>query len=122
MLSREAILGHKDSRIGRVDVPEMGGEVCVANLTVAEADRIRTLGDTGVPAVVGLVILGACDDGGKRLFSDKDAKALGDLPASALGKIANAVLAHNGLAGDSADEAKNVSSETPSEDSASVSP
>ena len=117
-LSRAAILGHVDTRIGRVDVPEMGGEVCVASLTVAEADKIRTLGGD-VPAVVGLVIMGACDDKGVRLFSDADAEALGKLPASALGKVANAVLAHNGLA---EDDAKNASSETASDASASASP
>lgn len=116
-LSREAILGHKDDRIGRIDVAEMGGEVCVASLTVAEADRIRTLGDAKIPAVVGLVILGACDADGARLFTDKDADALAKLPASALGKIANAVLSHNGLAGD---DAKNDLSGTESDASASA--
>jgi hypothetical protein len=82
----------KDDRIGKVEVPEMGGEVCVASLTVAEADKIKSLGEATVPAVVGLVILGACDEDGKRLFKDSDAEALGKLPASALGKVANAIL------------------------------
>lgn len=121
-LSRDAILKHVDTRIVRVDVPEMGGEVCVASLTVAEADRIRTLGEGNVPAVVGVVILGACDDDGKRLFTDKDAEALGKLPASALGRISSAVLDHNGLSAKAPEEAKNGSSETVSDDSASASP
>lgn len=118
-LSRDAILGFKDDRIGRVDVPEMGGEVCLASLTAAEADKIRTLGEDSIPVSVGIVILGACDDTGKRLFTDKDKTALSGLPASCMGKIANAILVHNGLSGD---EAKNASSETESDDSGSVSP
>lgn len=119
MLDRKAILGFKDDRIGRVDVPEMGGEVCVASLTVAEADKIRTLGQTDVPFTVQVVILGACDDKGGRLFTDADVEALCALPASAMTKIGNAVLDHNGLGGD---EAKNASSETETGDSASASP
>ncbi len=118
-LSRKEILGHVDTRIGRVDVPEMGGDVCLASLTVAEADKIRTLGENDIPAVVGLVILGACDETGKRLFTLDDKDALAKLPASALGKIANAVLAHNGLAGD---DEKNASSETETDVSDSASP
>lgn len=105
MLSREAILAFKDERIGRVEVSEMGGEVCVASLTVAEADQLKAISSGDVPAVTKVVILGACDEEGKRLFSDKDAAALSKLPASALGKVANAVLAHNGLGG--GEEAKN---------------
>jgi hypothetical protein len=122
-LGREAILGFKDNRIGRVDVSEMGGSVCIASLTVGEADRIRTLGDDGVPAVVGLVILGACDENGKRLFTAKDESALTKLPADALTKIANMVLKHNGMAGgDDSEEVKNDSSETANDASASASP
>ena len=107
MLTREKILGHVDTRIGKVDVPEMGGEVSVASLTVAEADKVRTLGADGVPAVVRLVILGTCDADGKRLFTDNDAEALGGLPATALSKIANAVLSHNGLTSEAAEDSKN---------------
>ena len=121
-LNREAILGFKDNRISRVDVPELGGEVCIATLTVAEADKIRVLGENDVPAVVGLVILGACDENGKRLFSAKDEAALAKLPADALAKIANAVLKHNGMNSDDSGETKNGSSETASDVSASGSP
>lgn len=121
MLSRKDILGHVDSRIGKVDVPEMGGEVCLASFTVAEADQFRKL-DPETSAVIALVVMGVCDDKGERLFTDKDYDALGKLPASALGRIATAVLEHNGLGRNAGDEAKNASSETESDDSASASP
>lgn len=107
MLTRDAILGFKDDRIGRVEVPELGGEVCIASLTAAEADKIRTLGEDGVPMSVGVVILGACDKNGKRLFTMKDAARVGELPASAVGRIAQAILRHNKLGGEDQEEAKN---------------
>lgn len=107
MLDRNAILAFKDNRIGKVDVPALGGEIGLATLTAAEADKIRLLGEDGLPVSVGVVILGACDADGNRLFTDKDAKALAGLPAGEVGKIAKAILDHNGLTGDSQDEAKN---------------
>ncbi len=121
MLSRDSILAFEDTNIGRVEVKEFGGEVCVATLTAEEADQIRKLPED-TPSNVSLVILGACDEDGKRLFTKKDASALGKKPSKALTTIANAVLRHNGLLADSADEAKNASSETESDDSASASP
>jgi hypothetical protein len=108
MLSRDAILGFKDTRIGRIDVPELGGEVCIASLTAQEADQIRKLGEDGTPASVGVVILGACDETGARLFTDKDKPALAKLPASVMGRIGNAILKHNGLTGEAQDEVKNA--------------
>lgn len=125
MLSREAILGHKDTNIGRVSVEEFGGEVCVAMFSAMEADRFRaSIGEAGIPMNVLLVILGACDDKGVRLFSMEDAKALGEQNSKALTTIANKVLEHNGLTGDAVEEAKNDSSETEegASDSASPSP
>lgn len=107
MLNRDAILAFKDNRIGKLDVPTLGGEIGLATLTAAEADRIRLLGEDGVPASVGVVILGACDAEGNRLFTDKDAQALAGLPAAEVGAIAKAILDHNGLTGASQDEAKN---------------
>lgn len=121
MLTREAFLGHVDNRIGRVDVPELGGEVCLAGFTVAEADSFRKL-DPESSAVVALVVMGVCDEKGKRLFTEKDYDALAKLPAAALGRIASAVLEHNGLGKSAVDEAKNGSSETASDASASASP
>lgn len=120
-ISRDAILAFEDTNIGRVEVKEFGGEVCVATLTAEEADQIRKLPED-VPSNVSLVILGACDEGGKRLFKKGDAGALGKKPSKALTTIANAVLRHNGLLAEAADEAKNASSETENDASDSASP
>ena len=107
VLGRELILAHRDARIGRVKVAEMQGEICVASLTAGEADKLARLDGEKYPATVGVVILGACDDQGVRLFSDADAAALTALPASAMKKIADAVMEHNGLSGEAAAELKN---------------
>lgn len=122
MLDRKAILAYEDTNIATVAVKEFGGDVCVALLSAEEADQIKNLGEDGVPSNVGLVILGACDDDGKRLFTKKDAAALGKKPSRALTTIANKILEHNGLLASAVDEPKNVSSETDSADSGSVSP
>ena len=119
-LSRDAILAFEGGEVGTVAVKEFGGDVCVATLTAAEADRIKEVGTNGMPTNVFLVILGACDEDGKRLFTDKDAAALGKKPAKALTKIANKVLEHNGMTQDEADEAKNASSGTENDASASA--
>jgi hypothetical protein len=120
-LSRDAILGCNTTDVSKVSVKEFGGDVCVATLTAAEADRIKEAGSNGMPSNVFLVILGACDDKGVRLFTDADAEILAKKPARALTRIANKVLQHNGMTDDEG-EAKNASSETLSDDSASVSP
>lgn len=109
MLSRDKILGYRDDRIGRLDVPDLGGEVGLARLTVAEADRLAKL-DSGASANLELLILGVCDDEGKRLFSDKDRDALKKLPNDVVRMVAQAILTHNGYTG----EEKNASGETES--------
>lgn len=120
-VSRSAILAYEDTNIGRVEVKEFGGEVCVATLTAEEADQIRKLPEN-VPSNVSLVILGACDEKGGRLFTADDAGALGKKPSKALTTIANAVLRHNGLLAEAAEEAKNGSGETENDASDSASP
>ena len=120
-VSRKSILDYEDTNIGRVEVKEFGGEVCVATLSAEEADQIRKLPED-VPANVSIAILGACDEKGERLFTVADTAALKRKPSKALTTIANAVLKHNGLLAESGDEAKNASSETASDDSASASP
>lgn len=120
-VSREIILGFDTVEIDRVFVKEFGGDVCVATLSADEADQISSLGEE-FPATVGLVILGACDEDGKRLFTKKDAAALSKKPAKAIGAIAKKVLSHNGLGSEAAAEAKNDSSETENSASDSGSP
>lgn len=106
MLSRDAILGFKDQNIGKVEVPELGGEVCIASLTVAEMDKLAKL-DGSHPASVEVTIMGACDEKGERLFKDTDRLALGKLPASVVAVISKAVLEHNGLGAKADETAKN---------------
>lgn len=119
MLSRKDFLALEDKNIGTHCVPELGGEVGLACFTVDEADQISKLGEGDVPATVRIVIMGACDDKGDRLFTDDDIPVLRKKLAKVVGPLSNAILRHNGLIGD---EAKNASGETESDDSASDSP
>jgi len=119
-LNREAILGYVGKPKGDVDVPEFGGKVFIAELTVDEADQFRTLGEDGVPANVRLAVMGACDAKGARLFTDADIPALRKLPARAMTAIGNAVLKMNGAG--PAEEEKNGSGETEAGASGSASP
>ena len=107
ILGRDVILAYRDARIGRVKVPELGGEICLASLTAGEADKLARLDGEAYPAAVGVVILAACDDQGVRLFTEADAPALTALPASVMKRVADAVMEHNGLSGEAAADLKN---------------
>jgi hypothetical protein len=120
-LTRDKILGYVDRNIGCVDVPDLG-EVCVARLSVIEMDKLAQLDGKAYPISVGVVILGACDESGNRLFTDADAEALGAMPVIAISLISKAVLDHNGIGASAAEKAKNASSETEADASASASP
>lgn len=121
-LDRDKILGYVSKPKGSVPVPEFGGDVFIAELTVDEADQFRTLGADGVPANVRLAVLGACDETGKRLFTEEDIPALRALPARAMTLIGNAVLRLNGSTEEAAEDAKNGSGETATDVSGSASP
>lgn len=125
MLSRDAILAFEDKSVDKVQVEEFGGAICIALLSAAEADDMSSnIGANGIPNNVFITILGACDEEGKRLFTMKDAQVLAKKPSKALTKIANAVLAFNGVGSGAADAAKNGSGETENgaSDSALLSP
>ncbi|WP_257556414.1 hypothetical protein [Sphingobium sp. CFD-2] len=110
-LSRDSILGYVDADIGTVDVPEMGGAVRIATLSVDEMDKLTKL-DDAKPASAQIVIIGACDDKGVRLFTPEDFDQIAKLPAGIISRISKAILAHNGMGPAAAEEAKNASSET----------
>lgn len=126
-LSRDQILKHVTLPVGEVDVPELGGKVRIAGLSVNAAEGVRSIADTGsgdIPFGVRVVIAFACDDKGEPLFTIKDAPALGRLHVSAINAITKVALDLNGLSDKSKEEAKNGSgaSGTDGSDSGSPSP
>lgn len=96
LLTRDAILQIDDLPSRDVDVPEWGGTVRVRALTGAERDAFEQsiveqrgkstkMNLTNLRAK--LVALSVVDEEGKRLFTDSDAKLLGQKSALALNRV-----------------------------------
>lgn len=108
MLSRKDLLTETAPNIGKHPVAELGGDVGLAEFTADEADRISRLTDDDVPASVRIVIMGACDADGTRLFTEKDIPVLRKRLGKVMGPLANAILAHNSLTAKTQEDAKNA--------------
>lgn len=124
-LSRDQILKHVTLPVGEADVPELGGKVRIAGLSVNAAEGVRSIADkesSDIPFSVRVVIAFACDDKGEPLFTIADAPALGRLRAAAINAITTKALDLNGLSDNSKVEAKNGSGATGTDDSVSGSP
>lgn len=96
LLGRDAILKAQDLPFEDVNCPEWGGVVRVRALTGAERDAfeqsiVEQRGrDTRMNLAnlrAKLVALTVVDENGKRIFSDKDAEALGRKSAVALSRV-----------------------------------
>lgn len=96
MLTREQILGANDLVFEDVEVPEWGGMVRVRCLTAAERDAFEAaiMRQTASGVQVEMTNLRAklcamtiVDEAGNRLFSDEDAKLLGQKSAAALQRV-----------------------------------
>lgn len=96
-LSKELLLGAvKKLPIERVDLPELGGHVCVRGMSGVERDaweRSLVVGkgkrrDFDLANVrARLAVRCLCDEQGTRLFTDDDATVLGEMRVDALNKI-----------------------------------
>ena len=99
-----------------VEVPEWGGAVRVRGLTAAERDRyeaslvkLSKRGDvqqTSENAKGRLAALGICDERGGRIFSDDDARSLGDKSAKALSRVCDVIARLSGMDRDALETAK----------------
>lgn len=106
-LTRDQILEADDLRRLEVAVPEWGGTLLVRGLTGAERDQyeasmIRWKGDSKIGADMAnararLVAMAAIDEHGKRLFSDRDVRLLGEKSGAALDRVFDAVAGLSGL-------------------------
>lgn len=103
-LTRDQILTADDLQRQEVDVPEWGGSVYVRAMTGLERDRFETSLTNGQDKGVNLqnirarlVSLCAIDEEGARLFSDDDAKVLGQKSAKALDRVFDVAQRLNGL-------------------------
>ncbi len=96
VLTKDQILGAKDTKTESVDVPEWGGEVLVKVMTGLERDAFeKSITETrGGSVTVNVMNYRAklaartiCDETGLRLFEDKDIEALGKKSSLALVRV-----------------------------------
>lgn len=113
LLTRDAILQAKDLPTEDVEVPEWGGTVRVRALTGAERDAFEQsiIEQRGKSTKMNLqnmraklVALTVVDEEGNRIFSDEDAKLLGQKSASALNRIFEVAQRLSGLTPADVDE------------------
>ena len=125
LLSRDAILEAKDLQHEDVYVEEWGGAVRVRSLTGTERDAFEAsvVEQRGKNTKMNLrniraklVALTVVDDEGNRLFSDADAKLLGQKSASALDKIFEVAQRLSGLRDEDVEELAKNSDDDLSED------
>lgn len=113
LLTRDAILQAQDLPTERVVVPEWNGEVLVRALTGAERDTFEQsiVEQRGKSTRMNLqnlraklVALTVVDEEGKRLFSDEDAKLLGQKSAAALNRVFEVAQRLSGLTPEDVEE------------------
>lgn len=129
----------------RVEVPEWGGAVFVRTLTAGERDRLEKAildarpqedknkdkdkneeADKRRQTIVPpnfrglLVSLAACDEQGKRLFTDADVAKLSDKSAAAMSRVFDVALRLSGFTDADVEELQKNSSTTPDACSASA--
>src|SRR5688572_21562387 len=105
MSLRDQILGSKDLPLKSVKVPEWSCDVYVRTITAAERDafeqrQLELSGGEERKNIVGirarLVVLCACDDAGKPIFTEADVPSLNELSAKAVNRVFNVAAPLNG--------------------------
>lgn len=110
-LTRSEILGKRKAyRVEEVECPGLGGTVFVRVMSAAERDRFEAehaaRRDKNTDFRARLVAAAACDESGAALFTAEDVPALGELPSDDVEPVVKAALRLNGLAADSAEDAR----------------
>lgn len=122
-VTREQFLKGRPLKTKAVEIPDLG-TVYVKELTGAERDRIdaAVIGGNSVVGRALIVSLSACDDQGRRLFTEADTAALGQLPHGWLDQIVEASSELNGFAPQDIERLEGNSDDGPSGASGSSSP
>jgi len=120
LLSKDAILAASDIPYEDVEVPEWGGTVRVRGLTGAERDahevKMAEARRKGVALEVvlhnfraRLVVKCLIDEQGNRLFSDDDAKVLGEKSAPVIDRLFDVARRLSGMTDDAVEQGKDNS-------------
>jgi hypothetical protein len=116
-LSRDGILGAVDVQVEKVFVPEWNDDVLVRGLTGEERDAYegsrRQIRDAGKPtqelvliqdnARAALLVKCLVDENGERLFTDRDAPALGQKNGKALDRLYDVATRLSGMSDEEAE-------------------
>lgn len=117
LLSKDAILGAQDTEYEDVPVRQWGGTVRIASLPAADRDDYETAlaaaskGDVGAAHKLRnfrakLVAKSLINEKGERLFTDADAKALGEKNAKVMGELWDHARRLSGIGKDAVAEGK----------------
>jgi hypothetical protein len=125
LLSKDAILAADDRQIRDVDVPEWGGTVRVRALSGLDRDAyeaafVDARKQGGPSATVRLhnfraklVVRSLVDSDGERLFSDTDAKALGEKSADVIDRLFDVAREMSGMDDNAVKDAEGNSETAP---------
>jgi len=121
MLSRQQILEAEDRPTVTVEVPEWGGSVCIRSMSGAERDSFEKQFMDEKASNIRAQFLVKClvDDDGNRIFSDKEAAALGNKSGAVLTRLFEEASRLNHLSADDVEELAGNSEATQSDDSTS---
>jgi hypothetical protein len=107
-LTKEAILGCKDLKVQKIDIPEWGGEVFVRVMSGSQRDALEAelRKPTPSPMRGRVAAYTICDEAGELLFNEKDIPALEAKSYSALDRVLVAATALNEMTEASIEELK----------------
>ena len=128
VLSKDQILEADDLKRETIATPEWGGDVLVRELRGRERDAFeegsmdskRNISMANMRAR--LVAMSAIDEEGERLFSSKEAAALGDKSATALNRLFEVCCRLSGITESDVDKLEGNSEAAPAVKSGSTSP
>lgn len=109
MLSRDAILSAKDLKTEVVKVPEWGGDVIISTMTGAARDEWEQslAPENAMVNIRARLFAATCvDEQGNRLFTAKDADALGKKSGAALDRCVKVAQKLNALTSQDLDDAE----------------
>ena len=110
---RETILGARDLKSERVEVPEWGATVTISELTALERERFQDIvvPKDGAPGMrtsimfAWLIALAVRDEDGARLFRDDDVEALANKSLGVLVRIGSIAQRLNAIGAEAAEQA-----------------
>lgn len=125
LLNRDAILQANDRPTEEVAVPEWGGSVLVRGISGAERDALEASvrGSNGKMNMANvrarMCAMSLVDEAGARLFTDREAAALGEKSAAALDRVFDVALRLAGMKPADVDELTENFTSDPNGDSIS---